>query len=73
MVVTEIFVKGLVFVFGDVFFGARPQRVGRVDGFPLVGGDVLTRFFVPGLLAHFDGQADVVRVLLNDLLDLPSL
>ena len=83
-VVADLFVELGVLLVSDVFFGPRPDGIGLVDGFPLVGGDHLAAFggarFVafdlfalfPFLFLHQDRQADVVGVFADDALDLPG-
>ena len=84
-VVADGFVELGVLLVADVFLGARPQGRSLVDGFPLAGldhaaglaaaglvprGDQLAVF--PLFLFHHDGQADVVGVLVDDVLELPA-
>jgi len=73
MVVADLFVKVLVLLRRDVFFGARPQGAGLVHGFPFAGhhhaaarGSLGRVVLVDGLalfpffLFHQNRQADVV-------------
>ena len=85
-VVANLFVEIVVLFLADVLFGARPDGVGLVDGFPFAGLDHGTRLTAtilvrrvdqfavfPLFLFHLDGQADVVGVFVDDALDLPGL
>ena len=85
-VVADLLVKIVVLLLADIFFGTCPDGVGLVDGFPLAGLDHAARlasdFFIarvyqiavfPFLFFHEDGQADVVRIFVDDALDLPGL
>ena len=84
MVVADLFVKVLVLLGRDVFFGARPQGAGLVHGFPFAGHhhaaagctfgwvvlvDRLALF--PLFLFHQNRQADVVGILGDDAFELP--
>src|SRR5256885_8068639 len=61
----------------DVLLGTCPQRAGLVDGLPLArllhGAGLVVLAVLPLLFFHEDGQADVVGVLADDLLDLPGV
>mmetsp|Transcript_59388 Transcript_59388/g.140260 ORF Transcript_59388/g.140260 Transcript_59388/m.140260 type:complete len:682 (-) Transcript_59388:1318-3363(-) len=72
-VIGDLLVELLVLLSRDVALAARPQGRGLVDRLPLVGDDLLGGFGVPGLLAHQDGQGDVVAVLADDRLHPPGL
>ncbi len=69
----DLLVEVLVLRIGDVALGARPQRRGLVDGFPLVLQHRLGLLGDPLLLLHQDRQRDVVGVLADDRLQLPGL
>ena len=71
-VVTDLFVKLFVLVFGDVILAARPQRRRLVDGSPLVPGDLLALFGVPLFLLHQDGQRNVVGILADHRSEFPA-
>ncbi|MNT13353.1 hypothetical protein D3C72_1483200 [compost metagenome] len=70
-------VEVLVLLVADVLLGTGPQSAGLVDGLPLAGLDHFTGLVVlailPLFLLHQDRQADVVRVLGNDLLELVAI
>ena len=71
-------VELLVLLFGDVLLGAGPQGAGLVHGFPLAGLDHLAGLalflaFLPLFLFHQDGQADMVGILGDDLLELVAV
>ena len=74
-VVADVFVELGVLLRRDVFLGTRPQRIGLVDGFPLVDDDHLAGLvvfaFFPLFFAHTNGQRDVIRVFVDDGFELP--
>ena len=61
----------------DVLLGTGPQRAGLVHGFPFAGLDhgagLVVLAVLPLFLFHQDGQADVVGVLGDQLLELPAV
>ena len=83
-VVADVFVELSVLFVAHLLFGASPKGVGLVDGFPLVGqhhfaglattgGVTFNEFSIfPLLFAHADGQRNVVRVFVDDRLELPG-
>ena len=84
-VVADLLVELLVLLVGDVFFGAGPDGVGLVHRLPVTGFDHAAGLAAAVLVArvdqlavlplfffHQDRQADVVRVLADDALDLPG-
>ena len=84
-VVAELLVKLVVLLRRDVFFGARPDSVALVGGFPFAGFHHATGLTATGFVAwvdqlavfplflfHQDGQADVVRVFANDAFEFPG-
>ncbi len=67
VIVADVFVERLVFVFGDIVFRARPQRIGAVDGFHLV---LLVLGFV---VDEFDRNRDMVGILANHRFQTPGV
>ena len=70
-IVCEVLVELLVLLVGDVVLRTRPQRARLVDGLVLVLRDHLALFLIPLFLLHQDRQRNVVRILLDDRLELP--
>ena len=74
---TDLFVKLVVLLRGHVFFGAGPNRIGFVDGFPLAGGDhfsgLVVLAFFPFFFEHLNGQRNMVGVFVDDVLHLPGV
>ncbi len=76
--VRDVFVELLVLLLRHLFFGPRPQRLHRVEGFGFDGDGILAAFppfFLGGwgaaLDVHPDGPGDEVGVFLDQVTDLP--
>ena len=77
LVIADLFVKLVVLLLGDVFFGARPQRCSLVDGFPRTGKNHFAGLIVfavfPLFFRHLNRQRNMVRVLVDHALELPGV
>lgn len=71
-IVRNVLVELLIFLLADLALGARPQRAGAVDRFPLRLCRRIGVFAVM-FLAHFDRQADMVGILLEDAAQRPAV
>jgi hypothetical protein len=71
-IVADVLVELGVLLVADLVPGAGPERGGLVDGFVLVGGDLLLLLVIPLFTLHHDGLDDVVGVLADDGLELPG-
>ena len=65
-VMGNVLVELLVLFGADVLLRPRPQRRSLIDRLVLVRAAVGLLLFVPDLLAHDDGQGNVVGILAND-------
>ena len=76
-VVADLFVKLVVLVLRDVFFGTRPQRRSLVHGFPFAGRDHFARLvvfaFFPLFLRHQNRQRNMVGILVDDAFELVGI
>src|SRR3546814_12513150 len=73
VVVGNMLVELLVLLVGNVRLGARPQRIGLIDGFPFVFLDLLGLLAVPFFLEHLDGQGNMVGITAQPLAKLPAI
>ena len=71
-VVTNVLVKGLVFVVGDLVFRPGPECARLIDGFLFVTFDLLALFLIPFFLLHQNRLHDVIGVLADQALELPA-
>ena len=69
----HMLVEGFVFVFRHFRFRASPQGTGLIDGFVFARRLHGLGLFVPLFLGHADRQRDVIRVLAQNLAQLPAV
>ena len=76
-VVADLFVKLVVLLRGHVFFGAGPNGIGFIDGFPFAGGDhfsgLVVFTFFPFFFEHLNGQRNMVGVFVDNVFHLPGV
>ncbi len=73
IVVSDMLIKSLVFVFGDLTLGACPECAGLIDGFFFAGGLHSLGVFIPAFFGHTDRQGNMIRVLAQNFTDFPAV
>ena len=70
-IVRNVFIKFLVFRFGDVALATRPQGTRLVDGLEFILDHVRLLVLVPFGFLHHDGHLDVIGIFADNRFQTP--